>query len=228
MNVEQTQRRPLPPDALEMARRIVDVRAWTGLRQPGFAEKIGVSRSYLSTVERGESRANLDIVLGIARALPAVSLRWLVTGVGEMLEPERAQIHTDWFLDIARCVTEGEPRHRVITGNWPAVRGGSYLVSLIYNRLCGLRTWSAGEAQRAERELLELHNRGALESHKRELRRADLTDSDRSALEMLSHPLEARFGADAPWPFADTVPAPGNEVEKVFVEDLVREYFKAP
>lgn len=68
--------------------RIRAVRTWSGLNQREFAERLGVSRSYLSEVEAGKGKPNVEIVVGIATSFPAIDSLWLLAGDGEMLSHE--------------------------------------------------------------------------------------------------------------------------------------------
>ncbi len=55
------------------------------LNQKAFSEVIEISSSYLSDIESGKkSNLNMGIAINIAKKLPEISLRWLLTGEGEM------------------------------------------------------------------------------------------------------------------------------------------------
>lgn len=64
--------------------RIKAVRQYYSERQAEFAERIGVSRSYLSEVENGKSKPSIEMIVGIAKKCPEVRHEWLLTGLGEM------------------------------------------------------------------------------------------------------------------------------------------------
>ena len=63
-----------------IARRIA-----TFLPQEEFAERIGISQSYLSTMEHGKVENGAEILLRISREF-AKSLEWLLAGVGKRFE----------------------------------------------------------------------------------------------------------------------------------------------
>ena len=51
------------------------------MTQAEFAERIGVSQNYLSTMERGKVEIGAEILLRISREF-AESVGWLLTGEG--------------------------------------------------------------------------------------------------------------------------------------------------
>lgn len=57
------------------------------MNQTEMAQRIGISRSYLSDVEAGSCKANLHIVFGIVTQFPQVNLDWLLTGQGKITGP---------------------------------------------------------------------------------------------------------------------------------------------
>jgi transcriptional regulator with XRE-family HTH domain len=52
------------------------------MTQRVFAQRIGVSQSYLSAIERGEKEIGAEILLRISEEF-GKSLEWLLTGKGE-------------------------------------------------------------------------------------------------------------------------------------------------
>jgi transcriptional regulator with XRE-family HTH domain len=63
-----------------VGRRIRELRGFD-ITQDEFAQRIGISQSYLSTVERGNVEAGAEVLLAISREVKK-SLEWLLTGEG--------------------------------------------------------------------------------------------------------------------------------------------------
>jgi XRE family transcriptional regulator, fatty acid utilization regulator len=61
-----------------VGRRIRELRGFD-MTQAEFAQRIGVSQSYLSTVEHGYVEVGAEVLLAISREF-AKSLEWLLTG----------------------------------------------------------------------------------------------------------------------------------------------------
>ena len=75
---------PRDPGAIDwqsVGRRIRELRGFD-MTQEAFAERIGVSQSYLSAMERGAKEIGAEILLRISREF-GKSLEWLLTGEGE-------------------------------------------------------------------------------------------------------------------------------------------------
>jgi transcriptional regulator with XRE-family HTH domain len=70
-----------PIDWRAVGRRIRELRGFD-LTQEEFARRVGVSQSYLSTMERGEVEIGAEILLRISREF-GKSLEWLLTGKRE-------------------------------------------------------------------------------------------------------------------------------------------------
>ncbi len=68
-----------------MNNRLVEVRKALRLSQAAFAEKTGLTRSYVWKVENGERTLSDRAVRDICRTFN-VSYEWLTTGEGEMFE----------------------------------------------------------------------------------------------------------------------------------------------
>lgn len=65
-------------DWKKVGRRIRELRGFD-MTQEDFAKRIGVSQSYLSTMERGEMEIGAEILLRISREFEK-SLEWLLIG----------------------------------------------------------------------------------------------------------------------------------------------------
>lgn len=63
-----------------VGRRIRELRGFD-MNQEEFAQRIGVSQGYVSSMERGEKEIGIEILLKISRAYER-SLEWLLTGNG--------------------------------------------------------------------------------------------------------------------------------------------------
>jgi transcriptional regulator with XRE-family HTH domain len=61
-----------------VGRRIRELRGFD-ITQDEFAQRIGISQSYLSTVEHGRVEAGAEVLLAISREC-GKSLEWLLTG----------------------------------------------------------------------------------------------------------------------------------------------------
>ena len=61
-----------------VGRRIRELRGFD-MTQDEFASRVGVSQSYLSTVEHGQVEVGAEVLLSISRAF-GKSLEWLLTG----------------------------------------------------------------------------------------------------------------------------------------------------
>jgi transcriptional regulator with XRE-family HTH domain len=63
-----------------VGRRIREIRGFD-MTQEEFAERIGISQNYLSTMERGKVEIGAEILLRISQQF-AKSIEWLLTGKG--------------------------------------------------------------------------------------------------------------------------------------------------
>jgi transcriptional regulator with XRE-family HTH domain len=63
-----------------VGRRIRELRGFD-LTQEEFAQRIGISQNYLSTMERGNVQIGSEILLRISREF-GKSIEWLLTGEG--------------------------------------------------------------------------------------------------------------------------------------------------
>jgi transcriptional regulator with XRE-family HTH domain len=65
-------------DWVALGRRIREMRGFD-MTQAEFAERIGISQNYLSTMERGQVEIGVEILLRISREF-GKSVEWLLTG----------------------------------------------------------------------------------------------------------------------------------------------------
>ncbi len=66
-------------DWIAVGRRVRTLRGFD-ITQAEFADRIGVSQSYLSAVERGRNEIGAEVLLSIAREF-GKSMEWLLTGI---------------------------------------------------------------------------------------------------------------------------------------------------
>jgi DNA polymerase V len=71
-----------------IGQRIKAIRSHYHLNQLDFSSKLGISQSFLSTVERDEQVPGGEVILALKRYYPNVSAEWLLTGDGEMFLTE--------------------------------------------------------------------------------------------------------------------------------------------
>lgn len=66
-------------DPVEAGKRIKAIREAKGMTQMGFAEKLNISRSYMSKIEKGTKTVSLDLLIEIA-VYGGVTLDYLALG----------------------------------------------------------------------------------------------------------------------------------------------------
>ena len=64
----------------DVSERIRQIRKELRITQSKYAEILGVSRSYLSEVESGKSKPNVNMLVGLAKFVPDVDMQWVLTG----------------------------------------------------------------------------------------------------------------------------------------------------
>ena len=65
---------------VDISARIKKVRKNARLTQTEFTELLGISRSYLSEVEGGKGKPNVNMLVGVAKHFPDVDLKWILLG----------------------------------------------------------------------------------------------------------------------------------------------------
>jgi transcriptional regulator with XRE-family HTH domain len=80
MNKQYVQIEPMP---VEIGNRIKVYRDTIGLNQKDFAEKIGMSASYVSEIESGKHGIGFSFLIRLASAVN-INLNWLLTGKGNI------------------------------------------------------------------------------------------------------------------------------------------------
>jgi transcriptional regulator with XRE-family HTH domain len=82
-------------DFCEIGHRIKYFRAQLGCSQRELAGKLNISQGYLSAVERGADKVNVNILVGLAFLHPTLKADWLLTGRGEMTLATSTEICPD-------------------------------------------------------------------------------------------------------------------------------------
>lgn len=75
------------------------------ISQNAFAQSIGVTKGYLNDVLKGRKGIGPGVIINTAKAYRNLNIRWLLTGEGHMLEPER--IYTEPPDELPPGVKEG-------------------------------------------------------------------------------------------------------------------------
>jgi len=82
----------LQPEHIGIGKRVCAVRRHSKLSQRRFAARLKISPSYLSAVERGADKVNIDIILGISSEFPETDIAWLITGDPSAIRYVKQQI----------------------------------------------------------------------------------------------------------------------------------------
>jgi transcriptional regulator with XRE-family HTH domain len=81
MSGEKSSSARLPSiDWKAVGRRIRELRGFE-MTQAEFAQRLGVSQGYLSTMEHGQREIGAEVLLAISREFNK-SIEWLLTGIG--------------------------------------------------------------------------------------------------------------------------------------------------
>ena len=67
--------------------RVKAVRDKLNLKQGAFAKKLSISQSFLSYIEKSQRKPSYELLLSLL-SIFNVNLHWLVTGVGDMFNPD--------------------------------------------------------------------------------------------------------------------------------------------
>lgn len=87
---------------MAVGERVKQARTAIMLTQKELARRLHVSQSYLSEVENGKGKANIDLLVGLAIYFPGLSPEWLLTGRGQMMisDPGSGISNDKYNLDI--------------------------------------------------------------------------------------------------------------------------------
>ena len=78
MSREKLPSKSIAIDWVQVGRRIRELRGFD-VTQANFAQRIGVSQGYLSTVEHGQGEIGAAVLLAISREFDK-SIEWILTG----------------------------------------------------------------------------------------------------------------------------------------------------
>ena len=78
MSRRNSQAKHFSVDWKKVGRRVRELRGFD-LTQAEFADRVGVSQGYLSTIEQGEGEVGAQVLLAIGREF-GKSIEWLLTG----------------------------------------------------------------------------------------------------------------------------------------------------
>jgi len=96
--------------------RVRLVRERANLTQRELARRLSVSPSYLSAVERGEDKINVDIIIGLALQFDGLNLDWLITGRGTTFVSHSGDEIHDYQLDLPAIEAAMELFYRRLRG----------------------------------------------------------------------------------------------------------------
>ncbi|UOY06384.1 hypothetical protein L0P88_20985 [Muricauda sp. SCSIO 64092] len=74
--------------------RIIQFIQYAGLSARKFDMSIGASNGYTLRMKKNHASVGSDVIENIVRTYPQLNLIWLITGEGEMLNPDKAVLHT--------------------------------------------------------------------------------------------------------------------------------------
>ena len=87
----------------KVGKRVKEVRKKSGLTQEDLAEKVGVSATYISSIERGLSFPRGEVLVGILNALNVSSDLVFCDVVGASLKQRSCLLY-----DMIQCLPSGE------------------------------------------------------------------------------------------------------------------------
>jgi len=70
--------------------RLVEFISYAGLSARQFDLSIGASNGYTLRMKKNHASIGSDVIENIVRTYPQLNLIWLITGKGEMLNPDRS------------------------------------------------------------------------------------------------------------------------------------------
>lgn len=95
--------------------QIVKILIYTGLSQAEFAELIGTTQQYISSLKTGKSNLGINIANRIEKHFPEINKYWLLTGEGEMIKSgmlSDAEISGD-YPNISLVSNKGVPYYDI-------------------------------------------------------------------------------------------------------------------
>lgn len=73
-------------------KRLADLLAYLNETATSFAEKMGIQRSSLSHLLSARNKPSIDFLEKLHHVYPNISLKWFISGEGEMLMTDTAKI----------------------------------------------------------------------------------------------------------------------------------------
>ena len=103
--------------------RIMGILQLTGFRKYQFAEKIGVSKTFMSDVSLGKQKPSGTMLIGIAEEFPQIDMNWLLAGRGSITHKHPAVLEdlaiviktVEIALNTAKISPSPEKRAQLIT-----------------------------------------------------------------------------------------------------------------
>ena len=94
---------------MDIAKRIKELRKMLNLTQEEFGEKLGLSKSNISDIERGKVRPR-DPLLRLIEQTFSVNPEWLRHGRGEMFKPKPQVAQLDALTELFKAMERLEGR----------------------------------------------------------------------------------------------------------------------
>lgn len=158
-----------------LGERVKAARTHLQITQKELATRLGLSQGYISAVENGKDKPNIDLATGLLTLFPELSPDWIMTGRGRMLRDASDRDGSDDYnMDIEALrvslqifyselsKTEGSAATRLVASE-------PYYVNLMYRTYMsylrsltgqGVSDVEARAAARAECELLDRRKMG--------------------------------------------------------------------
>ncbi|HYH20427.1 MAG TPA: helix-turn-helix transcriptional regulator [Azospirillum sp.] len=162
---------------MAVGERVKQARTTLQLTQKELARRLSLSQSYLSEVENGKGKANIDLLVGLAVHFPELNPRWLLTGIGSMMPAQEEKNEVgDVFLDFDALLTAELILTKALNepDNNFNVTTVAYFVRLMY------KTYMT--------HLKSLMSQGVPEDQARTLARAECEQLDRREIEAETKP----------------------------------------
>lgn len=97
-----------------MNKRIASIRKVTGLNQQAFADRLGLTKNFVSLLETGNRVPSDRTISDICREFN-INEHWLRTGEGEMLKPVSRDVEIASFMGDVMRGEDGDFRRRLIS-----------------------------------------------------------------------------------------------------------------
>lgn len=103
-----------PQEVNIMNSRIYQVRKKSSLNQTEFAERLSLTKNYISLIENGNRIPSDRTISDICREF-LVNEHWLRTGEGEMMKPVNRDAEITAFIGDVMCREDADFRKRLVT-----------------------------------------------------------------------------------------------------------------